>query len=81
MNKIVIYINAKDRVGIIADISRNITNLRGNIETSKMIKLGKEFNMLMLVSIDTNNVQTLKDNFSKYDNLVANINIISDTIR
>ena len=34
MNKIVIYINAKDRVGIIADISKNITDLKGNIETN-----------------------------------------------
>ena len=73
MKKIIIYINAKDRVGIISDISKNITDLKGNIETSKMITLGKEFNILMLVKIDSNNVSILKNKFSNYDNLTANI--------
>ena len=78
MKKIIIYINAKDRVGIISDISKNITDLKGNIETSKMIKLGKEFNILMLVSIDMENIKILKSIFSKYDNLTATINPTSD---
>ena len=79
MNKIIIHIKAKDRVGIISDISKNINDLKGNIETSKMIKLGKEFNILMLVTIDPNNVSVLKNQFSNYDNLTANIKSTTDS--
>ena len=38
MNKIIVYVSGKDRIGIISDISKAISELNGNIETSKMIK-------------------------------------------
>ena len=34
------------------DITKEISQLNGNIETSKMIKLGHDFNMLILASIN-----------------------------
>ena len=62
MKKIIIYANGKDRVGIISDITKEISNLGGNIETSKMIKLDQEFNMLVLISIDKQNIDLLEKN-------------------
>ena len=62
MEKIIIYANGKDRVGIISDITKEISNLGGNIETSKMIKLDQEFNMLVLISIDKQNIDLLEKN-------------------
>ena len=56
MEKIIIYANGKDRVGIISDITKEISNAGGNIETSKMIKLDQEFNMLVLISIDKHSI-------------------------
>ena len=45
MKKIILYIHGKDRVGITYDISKIISEFKGNIETSKMIKFGEEFNI------------------------------------
>lgn len=39
-----------DRTGLIRDISQIVTNAGGNIMESRMIALGKEFAVLMLVS-------------------------------
>ena len=77
MKKIIIYINAQDRIGIISEISNDINSLNGNIETSKMIKLGKRFNILMLISINTDHIQNLENKLSNYENLSASISITS----
>ncbi len=69
MKKIIIYVNGKDRIGIISDITKEISNLNGNIETSKMIKLNQDFNMLMLVSINSEKIESLNKNLSLYEDL------------
>ena len=48
MKKIIIYVSGNDRIGIISDITKVISEFNGNIETSKMIKLSQDFNMLIL---------------------------------
>ena len=50
--KLIISANGKDKKGIVSEISSIITNCKGNIETSRMIRLDKEFAMLILVEID-----------------------------
>tara|TARA_B100000579_G_scaffold437630_1_gene467865 strand:- start:2606 stop:3133 length:528 start_codon:yes stop_codon:yes gene_type:complete len=69
MKKIIIYVNGRDRVGIISDITKEISNLNGNIETSKMIKLNQDFNMLMLVSVNSEKIESLNKNLSLYEDL------------
>ena len=76
MNKIIIYVSGKDRIGIISDISKEISKLNGNIETSKMIKSYDKFNMLLLVSINSNRVNELRNNFKIYSDL----NVLIDDI-
>ena len=80
MKKIIVYINAHDRVGIISKISNDINSLNGNIITSKMIRLGERFNILMLISIYKNHIQNLEKKLSSYENLTASISITSDPI-
>ena len=78
MNKIIVYVSGKDRIGIISDISKEISNLNGNIETSKMIKSYDKFNMLLLVSIDYDKINDLRNNFKIYSDLnilIDNVNI------
>ena len=65
MEKIIIYVNGKDRVGLISDITKEISDLNGNIETSKKIKLDQDFNMLILVSIDNQKIDSLDKNIGK----------------
>ena len=67
MKKIIIYIKTNDQPGLISAISKCITNCKGNIETSKMINLESNFNMIILVSI----------NDKYYDNLDNELKILS----
>ena len=69
MSKIIIHVNGLDRIGIISDISKEINKLSGNIETSKMVKLGRDFNMLLLISIKKENIKLLENKLLSYDDL------------
>ena len=69
MKKIIIHVNGLDRIGIISDISKEINKLSGNIETSKMVKLGKDFNMLLLISIKKENIKLLENKLLSYKDL------------
>jgi glycine cleavage system transcriptional repressor len=48
---IVFTLSGTDRVGIVDEITRSLLELGGNIETSRMARLGGEFAVLMLVSL------------------------------
>ena len=80
MEKIIIYVNGKDRVGLISDITKEISSLNGNIETSKMIKLDQDFNMPILVSIDNQKIESLDKNLSLYSDLNISIKKTSSNI-
>jgi len=69
MKNFIIYISGLDRVGFISDISKEISSLNGNIQTSKMIKLGQDFNMLILMSLDPECIDTFKKSLNQYTNL------------
>jgi glycine cleavage system transcriptional repressor len=73
MENIIIYVSGKDRMGIISDITKEISQLNGNIETSKMIKLGHDFNMLILASINEQNFNTLEKKLLLYKDLSISI--------
>ena len=51
--KLIISANGPDRKGIVSEISSIISECHANIETSKMIRLDKEFAMLILIEIQT----------------------------
>ena len=69
MKKFIIYVSGLDRVGIISDITKQISSLNGNIQTSKMIKLGQDFNMLILISLEEKNIKVLKRSLDRYTDL------------
>jgi glycine cleavage system transcriptional repressor len=47
----VISFTGKDRVGLVEDVTGVLLKFGGNVETSRMVRLGGEFAMLMLVSV------------------------------
>ena len=49
-----------DRPGIVSDISGMVTSNNGNIEESRMIRLGTEFSILMMISLPEKNQENLK---------------------
>lgn len=50
-SNIVFTLTGTDRTGIVEDVTKMLFNLGGNVETSRMARLGGEFAVLMLVSI------------------------------
>lgn len=48
---IVLTLTGADRIGIVEEITQLLLRLDGNVETSRMARLGGEFAILMLVSI------------------------------
>ena len=60
MPTIVFTLSGPDRVGIVDDITRTLLELGGNIETSRMAKLGGEFAILMLVTLPEGRDQQLQ---------------------
>ena len=73
MEKIIIYVFGKDRMGIVSDITKEISQLNGNIETSKMIQLGQDFNMLILAPLSYENLEELENKLVQYKDLHISI--------
>ena len=52
MNNLIISAVGSDRPGIVSEISGVITNHGGNVEESRMTRLGSDFTIIMLVKVD-----------------------------
>ena len=69
MKHIIIKGIGPDRPGIVASISRFVTSIGGNIEESRMIRLGSEFSIIMMVAIQEDTLGTLKDSLDGIDGI------------
>jgi glycine cleavage system transcriptional repressor len=50
-SNIVLTLTGKDRIGIVEEVTRMLLDLGGNVETSRMARLGGEFAIILLVSV------------------------------
>ena len=57
---IVLTLTGSDRVGIVDSVTEILVKYDGNVETSRMTRLGGEFAMLMLVSIEEKQLGNLE---------------------
>jgi glycine cleavage system transcriptional repressor len=57
---IVFTLSGTDRVGIVDEITSSLLELGGNIESSRMARLGGEFAVLMLVSLPSDKIDDLQ---------------------
>ena len=79
-SKLIISANGIDRKGIVSEISSIININDGNIETSKMIRLETEFALLVLIDINNNKIEILRDKLNQIKSLSFNfIETESDT--
>ena len=60
MNSLIISAVGSDRPGIVSEISGVITSHGGNVEESRMSRLGSDFAIIMLVSVDPDWVESLE---------------------
>ena len=66
MNKgIVLTLTGHDRVGIVKEITNVLVNRGGNVESSRMARLGGEFAMLALITMEDKNLSALEADFQK----------------
>jgi glycine cleavage system transcriptional repressor len=57
---IVLTLTGSDRIGIVETVTAILVKVDGNVETSRMARLGGEFAMLMLVSIEEAQFEALE---------------------
>ncbi len=62
---IVLTLTGTDRVGIVEEVTQLLLDLGGNVETSRMARLGGEFAILMLVSLPVAQLATLDKDVEK----------------
>lgn len=51
----------KDRLGIVSEISKHVTDIGGNVGESQATKLGKHFSMMMIVDVPQDQRAALED--------------------
>jgi len=69
MNKeIVLTLTGHDRVGIVKEITNIMVKHSGNVETSRMARLGGEFAMLALIALDNNDIPAFEADLQKLRN-------------
>jgi glycine cleavage system transcriptional repressor len=57
---LVMTVTGHDRIGIVGDITRLLLKYDGNVESSRMSRLGGEFAILMLVSVPMDKFKSLR---------------------
>ena len=60
-----------DKPGIVSEISKTINNSKANIAESRMIKLGGDFSMMILVSTHYENLDLLLKNLNKINDVTV----------
>ena len=70
MEHIIISAFGPDEPGIVSNLSGVITNSGANIKESRMIKLGTDFTIMILISISENNSKSLEAALKKIDYLI-----------
>ncbi len=63
---IVFTLTGPDRIGIVDEVTRMLLEAGGNVETSRMTRLGGEFAILMLVSIPSEELAGLDKNIATF---------------
>ncbi len=58
---LVMTITGNDRVGLVEEITKVVLDFGGNVDSSKMARLGGEFAMLMLVSVPATQFENLRE--------------------
>lgn len=59
----------EDRTGIVADMTKLVTDVGGNVGDSRAMKLGSHFSLMMLVSIPEAEVDGFKSNINSVRNI------------
>jgi glycine cleavage system transcriptional repressor len=67
-----------DRVGIVSDMTKEVTDVGGNVGESQAARLGKHFSLMMLVQVPSDQVSTLQDRLAQMKGLTATACLTTD---
>ena len=70
---IILSVIGPDKFGIVSDISGIIKKHSGNIDKSRMTKLGNFFTIMMLININSSNIKKLNSDLQNYSNYQISI--------
>ncbi len=62
---LILTLTGQDRIGLVEDVTRFLLDLGGNVETSRMARLGGEFAILMLVSVPAERLAGLEQDVER----------------
>ena len=71
--RIILSIIGPDKPGIVSDVSKIVKNHSGNIEKSRMIRLGDLFTIMVLITINKNDIQNLNNELINYSDYKISI--------
>jgi glycine cleavage system regulatory protein len=73
----IIHAVASDRVGIVSDLTKFVTEMGGSVGESQASRLGSHFSLMMLVhNIPENQVVALVDQFKDVENIAVSIHMV-----
>ena len=66
-----------DRLGIVSDMTKYVTDVGGNVGESQAAKLGNYFSLMMLVQIPQDKTESLLDQLKGMEDLTASVHHVS----
>ena len=66
---IILSVIGPDKPGVVSDISEIVQNHLGNIEKSRMIRLGDFFTIMVLITINKNHIKNLDYELNNYSQI------------
>jgi glycine cleavage system regulatory protein len=79
--RIILSIIGPDKPGIVSDISKIVKNHLGNIEKSRMIRLGDFFTIMVLITINREDITNLNNELINYSDYKISIHELADTFK
>jgi glycine cleavage system regulatory protein len=74
--EVIINAVASDRVGIVSELTKYVTDVGGNVGESQASRLGSHFSIMMLVHIPENKVVSLVDLLEDVENITASVHMV-----
>jgi glycine cleavage system transcriptional repressor len=65
LKNIVLTLTGRDKIGIVGNVTSVIVKRNGNVESSRMTRLGGEFAMLMLITLPDKGFKNLDQDFQQ----------------
>ena len=76
---IILSVIGPDKPGIVSDVSNIVRKFSGNIEKSRMIKLGDFFTIMVLVTINKEQIEFIEKGFEDLSDYQVSINELKNT--